>query len=65
MKKKVVYHDIINGESTSYTYEEMLEQVRENPVSTSPDGDFFFGSDGSSFSCQQVADILQIELIEE
>lgn len=56
------YYDIINGNSHPYTWEEVLDTVRENPYSNNPDENFFFDEDNVGYSCQEIADILGIEL---
>jgi len=64
MKSKVLYGDAINGMNEKYlqTCEQIIEQVRDNPVSTEPDEPFFFGTDGSSWSIQEIADMAGITL---
>jgi hypothetical protein len=58
--KDVTYQDAINGSDYIYSWDDVLETVASNPH-YSDNEPFFFGSDGSEYTVQDILDILGID----
>ncbi len=59
---KNIYYDTVNGESIPYTWEDVLDKVRENPFCTDPDEICFFDQKGETFTAAELADYANVEL---
>jgi len=60
MKKQIMYADTVNGKF-DMTYEQMLQQVRENPIFTDPDEVAFVGTDGVEYTGSDLLDMLGLK----
>jgi len=64
----VIFFDAINGEDCPMTFEDLCEQVRDNPFCTdgNENQEFFFSSCGTiSYSIQEIADVVGVKLESE
>ena len=57
MKKQIMYADTVNGKFDQ-TYEEMLQQVRENPIFSEPNEVAFEGTDGVEYTGTDLLEIV-------
>jgi len=57
-KTQPFYYDIINGTDCPMTWDEVLDQVRDNPCATDMTTQFFYDDEGSSWSIGDIMDII-------